>query len=113
MVTGGVVPAGGYLKVFCTGRDEFSGGNLHTSFKLTQTKPEEILISDAGGILIDQIQMVPCQNGHSRGRTTDGATTWSLFTSPTLGASNTNAKQEYATKPLFDIASGIQAVILI
>jgi len=109
LVTGGVVPSGGYLKVFCSGRDEFSGGNLHTSFKLTQTKPEEILISDAGGILVDQIQMVPCQLGHSRGRTADGASTWALFTSPTIGAPNTNAQQEYATKPLFDIASGIQA----
>ena len=66
IVSGGIVPAGGHLKVFCTGRNEFSGGNLHTSFKLTQTKPEEILISDAGGILIDQIQMIPCQLGHSR-----------------------------------------------
>ncbi len=109
LITGGIVPAGGHLKVVCSGRDEFSGGNLHTSFKLTQTKPEEILISDAGGILVDQIQMVPCQLGHSRGRTTDGATTWSVFTTATFGTANINAKQEYATKPLFDIASGIQA----
>lgn len=109
LITGGIVPAGGHLKVICSGRDEFSGGNLHTSFKLTQTKPEEILISDAGGILIDQIEMTPCQLGHSRGRTSDGAATWSLFTTPTFGSANTNAKQDYATKPLFDIASGIQA----
>ncbi len=59
--------------------------------------------------MVDQIQMVPCQLGHSRGRTTDGASTWSLFTSPSLGSSNANAKQEYATKPLFDIVSGIQS----
>ena len=107
-LSGGSVPAGGHTTVFCSGRDEFSGGNIHTSFKLTQTKPEEIIITDAAGNLVDQIQMTPCKPGHSRGRESDGSATWALFTSPTPNAANSNPKPEYATKPIFDIASGYQ-----
>ncbi len=107
-LTGGSVPAGGHLLVICSGRDEVSGGMVHTSFKLTQTKPESILISDAAGILVDQVDMIPCQLGHSRGRDADGSSTWALYTTPTPAASNTNPKQDYATTPVFDIASGNQ-----
>jgi len=96
----------GRLMVICSGRDEFSGGYLHPNFKLTQTKPENFLISNQIGALIESITLVPTQKGHSRGRTTDGAATWSLFTTPTPNATNTGAKQEYATKPLMSQAAG-------
>ena len=92
--------------VFCSGKDEFSGGYVHTSFKLTQTKPEHIVFSDASLSLIEDVVLNPAQKGHSRGRTTDGAATWSLFTTPTAGFANANAKQEYASKPVFNMAAG-------
>lgn len=108
-IEGGVIPSGGYLKVFCSGRNEFSGGVLHTSFKLTQTKFEDIILSDQGGILIDQVQLIPAQENHSRGRTTDGASTWSVFDVPSFAAANNNAKTGYATTPQFNIPSGTQS----
>ncbi|MFT7157068.1 MAG: gliding motility-associated-like protein [Parvicella sp.] len=106
-IASGSVPANGKLMVYCTGRDMFTGTVLHTSFKLTQTKPETIMISDAAGLLVDSITMKPCQKNHSRGRSTDGALTWSLFTTPTPNAVNSNPKTDYAAKPILSLASGI------
>ena len=105
-ISSGTIPAGGKIMVVCSGRDEFSGGVIHTSFKLTQTKPEEILISDPNGVVIDQIQISPCQLDHSRGRTSDGNNTWSLFTNPTPNGTNSNSSLEYATTPTFDLDPG-------
>ena len=87
-IPSGTVAAGGRIMIVCSGRDEFSGGIIHTSFKLTQTKPEEIILSDPAALIVDQIQMIPCQLDHSRGRSSDGGATWSLFTNPSPNAAN-------------------------
>lgn len=100
------IPANGRIMVICDGRDEYSGGYLHTNFKLTQTKPENIVFSNAATALIENIQLIPTQKGHSRGRTTDGANTWALFTTPTPNNTNANAKQNYATTPAFSLDAG-------
>lgn len=104
--TGVSIPANGKLIVFCNGRDEFSGGYLHTSFKLTQTKPENIVFANASGTILENILLSPTQKGHSRGRTTDGANTWALFNFPTPGSNNTSAMQNYASTPLFSQNAG-------
>ena len=51
-------------------------------------KPEEIILSDPAALIVDQIQMIPCQIDHSRGRSSDGGATWSLFTNPSPNAAN-------------------------
>lgn len=107
IIPSGTIPANGYMMVYCSGRAQTASGVIHTNFKLTQTQPESILISNASGTLIDEVQMIPCQSNHSRGRTTNGATTWSLFTTPTQNAANANAKNEYAEKPNFSANPGI------
>lgn len=108
-----VIPAGvsiaanSFLKVYCNGQNTgFVSGNLNTSFKLTQTKPEEIVLADPSGTIVDEVTMVPCQPNHSRGRTTDGAATWSLFKVPTLGSPNTGAFVDYTAKPSFNFPAG-------
>lgn len=102
------IPAGGFVKVICSGRDVLFSGWLHTNFKLTQCKPEEIVLADAGGTIIDSLTMRRAQLEHSWGRTTDGASTWSVFTSPTFGTSNNagTAYLPYATTPVFSLAPG-------
>lgn len=106
--SGVIIGANGYLKVYCDNRSTFSGGNVHTSFKLTQTQPEKIVFSDPAGTIIDQLTLVPTQPNHSRGRTTDGAATWSLFKYPTQGVSNSTnpAYINYTAKPAFNIQAG-------
>jgi len=104
--TGTSVPGNGYLRVVCSGRAVLMGTELHTNFKLTQTKPEDIILSDASGALIDQITLQRHQENHSVGRLTDGSPSWGYFVSPTPGASNTGALSNYATTPIFDIPPG-------
>ena len=100
------IAAGGRLIVMCTGRDEFTGGFLHATFKITQTKPEEIVLANPAGIILDQITTNPTLVGHSRGRTTDGAATWSLFVTPTPNAANTGASPDYVARPVMNQAAG-------
>ena len=103
---GTTVPANGYLRIFFSGRDELSGGNLHSSLKLTQTQPEVLVFADAAGTILENYTLNPAQIDHSRGRTTDGAATWSLFTTPTPGASNTGASNEYVARPVMSSPQG-------
>ena len=103
---GGTVPANGYLIVFASGRDQIIGGEVHAGFKLTQTKPEEIVLSNPAGNIIDQLTMDPAQKDHARARVTDGSPTWGLDVTPTPGASNTSVMTGYATMPIFDQQAG-------
>jgi len=101
------IPAGGYRMVYASGRNQIAGGTeIHTNFKLTQTKHEKIILSNPSGTAIDILTIKNHQLLHSRGRTTNGAGTWGVFTSPTPNASNTGALQEYATTPVFNVAPG-------
>ncbi|PCJ24339.1 MAG: hypothetical protein COA97_10075 [Flavobacteriales bacterium] len=101
------IPAGGYMMIFGSGRAQIAGGSqIHTSFKWTQTKPEKIILSDASGTIIDSLTIIPNQHLHSRGRTTDGSATWSIFTNPTPNGSNSGAMQEYATTPSLSVQAG-------
>lgn len=106
--SGAIIPANGYFKVYCTGKNIISGGNIHANFKLTQTKPEEICIANPAGVVINSLTIVPTQPNHSRGRTTDGASTWSLFLSPSPGGSNATkpAYQNYTIRPVFNYFPG-------
>ena len=99
------IPANGRILIYASGNN-ITNGTLHTSFKITQTKFEQIVLSNAGGQIIDSLTVKLTQNNHSRGRTTDGAATWSVFTTPNPNAANTNAKQDYTPRPTFNIAPG-------
>lgn len=101
------IPAGGKLMVYCSGREQIAGGTeIHTNFKLTQTKHEQIIFADPTGVIIDSLTIKNHQTHHSRGRTTDGANTWSVFENSTPNGVNTGAKLEYATTPIFSVAPG-------
>lgn len=101
------IPANGYMMIYASGRAAIAGGvEIHTNFKLTQTKFEKIILSDAGGAIIDSLTLNPTQHLHSRGRTTDGAATWSLFTGPTNNGSNSNPQLEYAQIDTISVVAG-------
>jgi gliding motility-associated-like protein len=100
------VPANGFLRIWCSSKDVVVGTNVHAGFSLTQTKPEALVFSDASGAIIDSLTIKPNQANHSRGRTTNGAATWSVFTTPTPGASNASPKSNYASTPVMSVAEG-------
>ncbi len=105
-IPSGNVPAGGYALVVCSGRGAIQGTEIHAGLKLTQTRPEDIILSDAAGTLVDQITLTNHQADHSMGRTSDGAATWSVFTNPTPSGANNSPFDNYATTPVFDQAPG-------
>ncbi len=111
------IPAGGFIKIWASGRNEVSGGHYHTNFKLTQTKdtPEFIVLSNSQGTIIDQLQLVITRKGHSRGRTTDGGGEWSIFLDETPGNSNSNstAYANYAEKPEMSLEAGFYSISVI
>ncbi len=104
----GSIAAGGYVRVICSGLNVVSGMWYHTDYKMTQCKPEEIVFSDAAGNILDSITLKRNQTNHSWGRTTDGGATWSVFLTPTLGASNGAGTpySPYATTPIFSVQPG-------
>lgn len=99
------IPANSFLLIWASGRD-INSGTLHAGFKLTQCKPEAIVLANSSGNIIDSLTLRPTLEGHSRGRTTNGASTWSVFLSPTPNASNTNPYQDYAARPVMSIPAG-------
>lgn len=104
--TGGSIPSNGVVLIWASGNNQSAGPIFHTSFTLIQTKPEEIVLSNPSGTIIDQLTLNPTLMDHSRGRTTNGAATWSVFTTPTPNAPNAGAQSEYAAKPVFNLAPG-------
>jgi hypothetical protein len=111
MIPAGVtIAANGFKKFWCSGRDEGYINQIHTNFRLTQTKipAESIVFSDPTGLIIEQQTLEITQDGHSRGRTTDGNATWGVFINPTPGMSNNNstAYSGYTETPEMDLPAG-------
>jgi hypothetical protein len=106
---GTVIPANGLRVFICSKRDEVAGGFIHTNFNLNQTEEDHVLLSNAAGNVVDDFEFsidLRTMVGHSRGRTTNGAATWSLFTTPTPGAANAGASAEYVNTPDLSPAAG-------
>ena len=98
-----------HITIFASGRNTISGNNIHTNFKLHQTKGNEwiILTAPDGVTIIDSIFVLPCLVNHSRGRKTDGEENWGLFTNPNPNNTNSNAIDGYSETPSFSITPGI------
>ncbi len=97
-----------FLRIWASGRNITTGPNLHTSFNLKQCNNDRIIFSSPALTIIDSTTMFRTQLGHSRGRTTNGASTWSLFIAPTPNASNNTATPYlgYAPTPTLSVPAG-------
>lgn len=102
------VPAGGVIRIMCSGEDIIFGTWIHTNFSLTQCKPEEIVLSDASGAMVDSVHLRRNQDDHSWARTPDGGSNWAVYTTPTPNALNSTGSpmQPYATTPVLSVAPG-------
>ncbi len=99
----------GRKMIFCSKRDlVHPTGQIHPDFKLRQADQEWFILSNPMGVVVDSIYLTSnkTQINHSRGRTTDGALTWSIFDTPTPNAANVNAKDGYEPAPIFSVAPG-------
>lgn len=97
-----------HLTIFASGRNEISGTNIHTNFKIHQTKGNEwAILTDPDGItIVDSIFIRPCQTNQSRGRISDGLDTWGVFTDPSPNNANIDHLIDYTETPLFSYEPG-------
>jgi gliding motility-associated-like protein len=101
------IPPGGYLVIFCSGKDTVvnfgTKKEIHTNFKLTQTKAiaEQIFLSDNNGTVLDNVTIKRNQPNHSWGRYFDGPVALSppvknrkfyVYVRPTPGTFNDSNK---------------------
>jgi len=103
------INATGFVLFYASGRNINTGLALHTSFKLTQTTTEKILLSNTLGVIIDSLTIRPNQVDDSRGRFPNGSATWQVFTNPTPGVNNTSGFTDYAETPILSIQAGVYA----
>ncbi len=107
------INAGARKMVFFSGRGLVNAGSgqIHPDFKLKQTLGDWVILSDAGGNVIDSMKTRITQRNHSNGRSVDAGPTWGIFSTPTPNATN-NAQvafNAYAPKVVFSLPAGFYA----
>ena len=105
---GCVIEPFGHKLFWCTRMDTDEGGIYHTTFKLTQCKPEPVVFSDPGGNIIDLFEYeFTNQMNHSMGRQPDGGDEWVVYLDPTPGGANTSQPYKpYPKKPVLSHEAG-------
>ncbi len=101
---------GEHLLLWCSGRDTIQEDSYHMPFRLTQTKnePDEIILTDPMGNIVDSVTLQLTLTHHSRARLTDGAAAWKICTAPTPGETNNGAPMydAYTERPEMNIPGG-------
>ena len=106
---GTMIPGNGFVTVWCSGRDESVGNEIHTNFKLTQTKGNEVItLSNPALELQESIPMEITQMAHSRARSEDGTGDWMISTYPSFKSSNNSNPKfpKYSAKPIINLVGG-------
>jgi len=106
-IPSGSINANGYKMVFCSKQDLVSGNQYHPNFSLKQTANEWIILSNPSGVVVDSIKIIHLTKAdHSVGRSTNGASDWKLFTTPTPNAANAGGQNFYIPTPVMSLAPG-------
>ena len=85
---GTVIPAKGYLVIFCSGNQGFSEtGELHAPFKL-KAYGEDVVLASRNGSIIDSYSYGLQQTDSSTARSVDGTGDWQQTSHPTPGYPN-------------------------
>ena len=105
-IPGGFIAPNSRVLVFCSNRNIASGMVFHANFNLTQLRPDQIILADPNGNILEQYDMFVTQINHSYGRLEDGGTEWGVFNTPTPGQTNSNGFSGYTPKPTFDLEPG-------
>jgi gliding motility-associated-like protein len=98
---------GQHIIFWASNRNLVVGTNYHTNFKITQSEGNDIIsLADNMANILDMVNVDPNQRNQSRGRSTSGAATWGVFSTPTPGAANVGSFTAYATTPAMSMAPG-------
>ena len=87
---GTVIPAKGYLIVYCGGPVQSNTGILMTDFGL-KSGEETVILSDATGKTVDALPLPEITDGHSLGRDPSDLSQWLDLEKPTPGFENSDA----------------------
>jgi gliding motility-associated-like protein len=103
-----IINPGNVLLVWASNHNVNTGANLHTNFKLKQCQGDRIILSNPSLVILDSMTLKKTQVTHSRGRTTDGSASWSVFKNPTPGATNNTATPyiDYTPTPVMSLVQG-------
>jgi len=82
-----MIPAKGYLLVFCSGQNIIVPGELHTNFKLSQSG-EYVFLSDPGGNVISWVEFGYIPTDQSYALYDDQITEFLICSEPTPGIDN-------------------------
>ncbi|MDP6908324.1 MAG: lamin tail domain-containing protein [Flavobacteriales bacterium] len=83
-----IIPEQGFLLIFCSDKDRFSGPFLHTNFKLSSS--DQLLLTNPSGLTIDQKELHRLSYDISEGFIVDGMGETKEFYGSTPGVSNLN-----------------------
>lgn len=109
-IPSGSIAPNAYQMVFCSKRNLVNGNEYHPNFNLAQTDGEWIILTNPTFTVVDSFKIKHFTKAdHSIGRTSDGAATFSLFSTPTPNAPNANPIPFYTPKPVFSLAPGFYA----
>ena len=101
-----VVPVGGFVIVFASGKDRTNSVNLHANFSL-RAEGEPLFLTRPDGVRVDQWTGANIPRDYSFGRQPDGSASFAYFARPTPGASNTApGLNAFAAAPAFSQPGG-------
>lgn len=105
-IPGGFIAPNSRILVFCSERNIASGMVFHANFDLTQLRPDQIVLADPQGNILEAHEMFVTQVNHSYGRLTDGGSQWGVFSTPTPFQPNTGGFAGYTAKPTLNVQAG-------
>jgi gliding motility-associated-like protein len=104
-----VMQPGDYKVIWLSGKNITLGENVHTNFNIDQCKNQWIILSNAAGVIYDEVKVRPAKAGHSWGRVDKdviAAESWRIFTAQTAKFPNgTPAGTGYAPTPIIVTSS--------
>lgn len=100
------IEAGGYLIIFCSDKDSYSNGELHTNFKLSAGS-ESVYLTSPLGSTQDQMLAAEADKDMSYARYPDGSKTYKLISAtPNKSNESTDYVDESVLQPVFSKKSG-------
>lgn len=102
-----IIPAKGFLIVFCSSKNVEFNGELHSNFKLSASG-ETAYLSAPSGVLLSKIKTPSLMENQSYARTNDGQSIWAIFTSSTPKKTNVGGTlaNEKVNKPIVSHEAG-------
>lgn len=93
-----VIPAQGFLLIFCSGKDIPNPQELHTNFKLSQSG-EELFLTRPDGYLTSQIEFGFIPTNHSLAYVGDSHNSYFICNQPTPGLDNNESTGLFYSHP--------------